>query len=66
MFKNFKKASVVKYSSLFALITLSTLAAAIQSYYPSVLLTASAETFVLYIEYISIKNVYIAEKGDKK
>lgn len=55
-FKNYKKTKITNYASLFALIILSTLAAAIQSYYPSLLLTASSETFVLYIAYINIKN----------
>ena len=66
MFKNAKKIKVINYSSLFALIVLSTLSAAIQSYYPSVLLTASAETFVLYIAYIRIRNGRSKEVSDIK
>ena len=55
MFKNSKKVKVSNYTSLFALIILLTLAAAIQSYYPSLLLTASSETFVLLLAYFNSK-----------
>ena len=55
MFMNSKRVKVSNYSSLFALVILSTLAAAIQSYYPSLLLTASSETFVLLLAYFSMK-----------
>lgn len=55
MFKNSKKVRVSNYASLFALIILSTLAAAIQSIYPSLLLTASSETFVLFLVYLNYK-----------
>ena len=49
MFKYSKKVKVSNYSSLFALIILSAFAAAIQSKYPSLLLLASTETFVLHL-----------------
>ena len=62
MFKNIKKTKISHYSSLFALIILSTLAATIQSRYPSLLLTASSETFVLYIAYLGIKKRSVEEK----
>ena len=65
MFKNYKKTKISNYTALFALVILSTLSAAIQSYYPAVLLTASTETFVLYIAYISIRNRQLNEKGGK-
>ena len=55
MLMNAKRVKVSNYSSLFALVILSTLAAAIQSYYPSLLLTASSETFVLLLAYFSMK-----------
>lgn len=55
MFRNVKKIKVIKYTALFSLIILSTVAAVVQSMYPSLLLTASAETFVLYIAYNNIK-----------
>ena len=54
MFKNVKKIKVIRYSSLFSLIIISTLTAAIQSYYPSLLLSASTDTFVLFIAYLNI------------
>ena len=49
MFKHAKQVKVSNYSSLFALIVLSAFAAAIQSKYPSLLLLASTETFVLHL-----------------
>ena len=49
MFKHSKQVKVSNYSSLFALIVLSAFAAAIQSKYPSLLLLASTETFVLHL-----------------
>jgi hypothetical protein len=49
MFKHSKQVKVSNYSSLFALIILSAFAAAIQSKYPSLLLLASTETFVLHL-----------------
>ena len=55
MFKNAKKVKVYNYSSLFILIVLTTLSATIQSYYPSILLVASVQTFVMYIEYLNIQ-----------
>ena len=55
MFHYAKKVKVANYASLFALVILSTLAAAIQSYYPSLLLCASTDTFVMYIAYFSMK-----------
>lgn len=63
MFKNIKNTKITHYTSLFILIIFSTLAAAIQSYYPSILLTASTETFVLYVAYINVRNKQI-KKGD--
>lgn len=65
MFKNYKTTKISNYTALFALVILSTLSAAIQSYYPSILLTASTETFVLYIAYINIRNKQIDTKGEK-
>ena len=69
MFKNLKKTKISHYASLFALIILSTLAATVQSYYPSLLLTASSETFVLYIAYLGIRKRKLdnnVNMGDKK
>ena len=54
MFTHAKKVKISNYTALFALVILSTLSAAIQSYYPSLLLCASTDTFVMYIAYISI------------
>ena len=56
MFKHAKEVKVSNYTSLFALVILSTLAAAIQSRYPSLLLLASTETFVLHLAYRATKN----------
>lgn len=70
MFINAKKVKISNYSSLFALVILSTLSAAIQSYYPSLLLSASTETFVLYIAYINMNKIEVVqnikEKEEKK
>lgn len=65
MFKNSKKVKVSNYSALFALVVLLTLAAAIQSYYPSLLLTASSETFVLLLAYLNIKKRDALNNGKK-
>jgi len=54
MFKNLKKVKVSNYSSVFGLIILSTVAAMIQTYYPSLLLVSSVETCVLYIAYLNL------------
>ena len=62
MFKHAKQVKVSNYTSLFALVILSTLAAAIQSRYPSLLLTASSETFVLYIAYLNMKKRQLNNK----
>lgn len=62
MFKNAKQVKVSNYTSLFALVILSTLAAAIQSRYPSLLLTASSETFVMYIAYLNMKKRQLNNK----
>lgn len=56
MFKHAKEVKVSNYTSLFALVILSTLAAAIQSRYPSLLLLASTETFVLHLANYANKN----------
>lgn len=56
MFNHAKKVKIVNYSALFALVIISTFAAAIQSYFPSLLLSASVDTFVMYIAYINIRN----------
>lgn len=62
MFKHAKQVKVSNYTSLFALVVLSTLAAAIQSRYPSLLLTASSETFVMYIAYLNMKKRQLNNK----
>ena len=62
MFTHAKKVKIANYASLFALVVLSTLSAAIQSYYPSLLLSASTETFVLYIAYINTKKMETMRK----
>lgn len=62
MFKHAKQVKVSNYTSLFALVILSTLAAAIQSRYPSLLLTASSETFVMYIAYLNMKKRQLNNK----
>lgn len=66
MFSHAKKVKVSNYASLFALVVLSTLSAAIQSYYPSLLLSASAETFVLYIAYINMKKNEAVQNIEKE
>lgn len=66
MFMNSKKVRMSNYSSLFALVILSTLAAAIQSYYPSLLLTASTETFVLFLAYLNMKKHTELKKESEK
>ena len=65
MFMNSKRVKVSNYTSLFALVILSTLAAAIQSYYPSLLLTASSETFVLLLAYFSMKKRDVLDNKKK-
>lgn len=62
MFRHIKEVRISNYTSLFMLIMLSTLSAAIQSYYPSVLLSASTETLVLYAAYINSKKIQLLEK----
>ena len=66
MFTHAKKVKIVNYASLFTLVILSTLSAAIQSYYPSLLLSASTETFVLYVAYINIKKMEVVKKLEKE
>lgn len=66
VFSNAKKVKVFKYSSLFILIVLTTLSATIQTQYPSLLLVASVQTFVMYIEYINIKKRQLLEKEEVK
>ncbi len=66
MFSHAKKVKIANYASLFALVILSTLSAAIQSYYPSLLLSASTETFVLYIAYINTKKMETIQKLEKE
>lgn len=61
VFTNAKKVKVFNYSSLFILIVLTMLSATIQTYNPSLLLVASVETFVMYIEYINIKKRQLAK-----
>lgn len=63
MFKHVKNVRIKNYASLFALVILSTLAAAIQSSYPSLLLCASTDTFVMYMAYINMKKRQISEKS---
>ena len=65
MFSHAKKVKVTNYASLFALVILSTLAATIQSYYPSLLLCASTDTFVMYIAYLNMKKRKLLD-DDKK
>lgn len=48
MFKNVKKTNIKNYSSLFVLIALSALSVTIQSQNPSILLSASMDTFVTF------------------
>lgn len=62
MFSHIMNVKVSNYTSLFVLIILSTLSAAIQSYYPSILLSASTETLVLYVAYINSKKRQLLEK----
>lgn len=63
MFKNMKKVKLHNYSSLFVLVILSTLSAAIQSQYPSILLTATSSTFVLHMAYYNfIENHFFVKK----
>lgn len=53
MFKNIKNIKASRYASLFVLVSVCTLSAVIQTYYPSVLLVASTETLVMYVAYIN-------------
>ena len=63
MFKNMKKVKLHNYSSLFALVILSTLCAAIQSRYPSILLISTSSTFVLHMAYYNfIENHFFVKK----
>ena len=61
--KYIKKVKIKNYSSLFALVILSTLAAVIQSEYPSLLLCASTDTFVMYIAYLNMRKRTALESG---
>ena len=54
MFKNYKKTNIHNYSSLFILVILTALAGMVQSYNPSLLLSASTNTFVLLYAYMNI------------
>ena len=63
MFKNMKKIRITNYSSIFALIITSTLAGIVQTYYPSILIVSSAETFVGYVMYYTIVKNYAAKNG---
>lgn len=65
MFKNVKQIRISRYASLFVLISIDTLAAAVQSYYPSLLLSASAEVFVLLYAYINILKKETFESNKK-
>ena len=53
MFKNVKKTKIKNYSSLFVLIALSALSVSIQSQNPSMLLSASMDTFVTFYIYLN-------------
>lgn len=55
MFKNMKNSKISNYSSLFALIILTTIIAVVQTYHPELLLMSFVETFVTYVIYFTIE-----------
>ena len=66
MFANIKRIKASNYSSLFALISITMLSAVIQTSYPSILLVASTETFVLLIAYINLLKDKILKNEELK
>ena len=64
MFKNYKKTNIHNYSSLFVLVILTALAGMVQSYNPSLLLSASTNTFVLLYAYLNILRRKFLDKGE--
>lgn len=56
MFKNFKKVKTTLYAPLFVLISAGTIVSMIQSSYPSLMLSSTMQTFVMYIMHFTGKS----------